>query len=136
MSVEIIAYGNPLEGSKNSIEKANIELLSNITAQAKALTPVDTGFLRGSLMWKVPGTEGGFEQGNKVTVKPEKESGLVGSAMEYAIYVEFGTRYMDAQPYLRPAVMMEAFGAKAEQVMAWRSSEEITKAFRKGKRKL
>ena len=29
---------------------------------------------------------------------------IVGTNVEYAPYVEFGTRHMSAQPYLRPAV--------------------------------
>jgi HK97 gp10 family phage protein len=54
--------------------------------------PVDTGRLRSSI------THGLFVD----------ERGLVariGSDVVYAPYVELGTRYMRAQPYLRPALM-------------------------------
>jgi len=54
---------------------------------AKDVVPVDTGAL-------------------KASVRAEQESELawtVAPATEYAIYVEFGTRRMSAQPYMRPA---------------------------------
>jgi len=42
-----------------------------------------------------------FQEAQQVT---EKAHWIVGSSAEYAIYVEFGTSRMDAQPYMRPAV--------------------------------
>jgi HK97 gp10 family phage protein len=49
--------------------------------------PVDTGNLRGSLTYKV--NEDGAE---------------VGTNVDYAAHVEFGTVRQKAQPYLRPAL--------------------------------
>lgn len=40
--------------------------------------------------------------------------GTVQSDVEYAFYVEYGTRHMAAQPYMRPAV--EAASRRVEQV--------------------
>lgn len=37
-------------------------------------------------------------------IEPSGLEGVVKSAANYAGYVEGGTRYMDAQPYLRPAL--------------------------------
>lgn len=54
-------------------------------AEAKQDCPVDTGNLRGSIH-----TEKG------------KLEDLVGTDVEYAVYVEFGTRKMRAQPYMQP----------------------------------
>jgi hypothetical protein len=34
----------------------------------------------------------------------EDDTAFVGTTAEYAIYVEFGTRKMQAQPFLRPAL--------------------------------
>lgn len=53
---------------------------------AKALCPVDTGNLRNSITH--------FQQG---------DDEYIGTAVEYAPYVELGTRRMTARPYLRPA---------------------------------
>ena len=55
---------------------------------AKEICPVDTGRLRNSIA--------------HAQVDSHTES--VGSNVEYAPYVELGTRYQRAQPYLRPAV--------------------------------
>lgn len=54
---------------------------------AKGIVPVDTGALQAS----IEGTAAGME-------------GHVVVGEYYAGYVEFGTRYMPAQPYLQPAV--------------------------------
>jgi HK97 gp10 family phage protein len=58
---------------------------------AKNLCPVDTGRLRSSINWRL-GVDG---RGLYATI---------GTNVEYAPYVEFGTRYMAAQPFLRPAL--------------------------------
>lgn len=58
-----------------------------IEADAKVACPVDTGRLRDSIEHEVNGR----------TLR-------VGTNVEYAVYVEEGTRYMDAEPFLRPAL--------------------------------
>lgn len=58
-------------------------------AQQKA--PVDTGKLESSIEGTVK------TDGDNIVM-------LVGSPVEYAIYVEAGTSKMAAQPYLRPAL--------------------------------
>lgn len=57
--------------------------------EARRLAPVDTGRLRSS-----------------ITVKRTPDGAVVGSNVEYAPYVEYGTSRMAAQPYLRPAVLI------------------------------
>lgn len=52
------------------------------------LTPVDTGHLKRSII--ITMSEGGL----KAEVKP---------TADYAPYVEYGTRYMAAQPFVRPS---------------------------------
>lgn len=59
-----------------------------VEGQAKLNTPVDTGYLRGSITHKLAG---------------DKQV-QIGSDVEYAIYVEKGTSKQKAQPYLTPAV--------------------------------
>lgn len=53
---------------------------------AKALCPVDTGRLRNSITH--------FQSG---------EDEYIGTEVEYAPYVELGTRKMSARPFLKPA---------------------------------
>jgi HK97 gp10 family phage protein len=58
-----------------------------VEGEAKLRTPVDTGRLRGSIASKVDG-----------------DKAIVGTNVEYAPYVEYGTGKMRAQPYLRPSI--------------------------------
>lgn len=72
--------------------KAIVDLgTAMVEAQAKSLTPVDTGRLRNS-------------EHSTVTGNAQSAEGSVSTNVEYAPYVEFGTSKMKAQPYLRPAV--------------------------------
>lgn len=54
--------------------------------EAKANAPVDTGFLRRGIQSKVGNLEG-----------------RITSTAEYSGYLEYGTRYMVAQPFMKPA---------------------------------
>lgn len=56
--------------------------------EAKMLAPKDTGRLADSI----------------VTTKLEDGKYNYGSDLEYARFVEFGTRFQQPQPYLRPAL--------------------------------
>lgn len=60
----------------------------NVSRLAKARAPVRTGYLKKSIYARKIG--------------PKAWRVRVGAS--YGIYVEYGTRYMAAQPYLRPAI--------------------------------
>ena len=62
-----------------------------IEGKAKIDCPVDTGWLRSTIQAQKPEVD---KKGGSVEV--------IVSA-EYAAYVEYGTKFMGAQPYLRPA---------------------------------
>ena len=62
--------------------------IPKVAEKAKRLAPVRTGRLRNSIYWRKTGFLGY----------------MVGAAVYYAGFVEFGTRYMRARPYLRPAI--------------------------------
>lgn len=78
-----------------------------VEGEAKRLCPVDTGRLQGSIT---------SDMVNDHTI-------AVGTNVEYASYVEYGTRYQSAQPYLRPArdsreqEVREAVGAHIEHAL-------------------
>lgn len=73
-----------MEAVKRVVKQNGAEL----EAGAKRKAPVDTGTLKRSI-----GLE--LEDGGLTAV--------VEPTAEYAAYVEFGTRFMAAQPYLKPA---------------------------------
>ena len=58
-----------------------------VEGEAKIRTPVDTGTLR-----------------NSITHDVRDNVAIVGTNTKYAPHVEYGTRHMRAQPYLRPAL--------------------------------
>lgn len=59
-----------------------------MTERMQKGAPVDTGYLRRSINMNL--LEAGL-------------TGIVGPTADYAPYVEYGTRFMSAQPYVRPA---------------------------------
>lgn len=68
----------------------------NVQSRAKRLCPVDTGRLRASIVTTKPT----HTTRDDLTVR-------IGSKVKYARFVELGTRYMRARPYLRPALEQE-----------------------------
>lgn len=76
--------------SKNVPEAARRGCLRGavvIEGAAKGHAPVKTGMLR-----------------NSIKSEPIPLGAQVGPHVEYAAYQEYGTMYMPAQPYMRPAV--------------------------------
>ena len=73
-----------MEGAKQLVKLNGSEL------QQKAMRrcPVKTGFMKRSIMLDI--TDGGL-------------AARVSVGAHYAPYVEYGTRYMNAQPFLRPS---------------------------------
>lgn len=58
-----------------------------VETAAKARCPVDTGRLRSSITWRME-------------LDGEGLVAIVGTSVEYAIYVHEGTRYMAGRPFL------------------------------------
>ena len=65
----------------------------DIEADAKSLAPVDTGMLRNSI---------------STTIGAGGLSAEIGQTASYAAHVEFGTRRMRPQPFMRPAAERRA----------------------------
>lgn len=80
-----------LEGPEGPTAKYLAKRVISVERKAIHLCPVDTGRLRASIS-------------SLVTEDAKGLLGIVGTNVEYAIFVEFGTRHMSAQPFLRPAL--------------------------------
>lgn len=76
------------QGIVRAIDRALEEIGLAAEGYAKRACPVDTGNLRNSVTHAVESAEGAV---------------YVGTNVEYAPYVEMGTRRTAAQPFLRPA---------------------------------
>lgn len=75
-------------------QKINNELKKIVlrtVSEAKDKAPVDTGRLRSSITFEEEQDQNGFLKL------------VIGSNVDYAPFVEFGTERQAAQPYLRPA---------------------------------
>ena len=59
-----------------------------VEGAAKVKAPVDTGFLRNSIQ----------------TLSVTSREAVIGVGAEYGVYQEMGTRFMRAQPIMRPAL--------------------------------
>ncbi len=118
----------------DAIEKATERALRKIgiviSGWAMVLVPVDSGRLRGSITYAVTDKQSDIqtpaEQKDKIRKPRSKREVWIGTNVGYAPDVEYGTRHMAAQSYLRPALDENRKNARK----IYRA--EITKAF-KGK---
>ena len=101
-----------------------------ISGDAITQVPVDTGRLRGSITYATAQEQsdisGDAKAKDKIRKPRSKCEVWTDTNVEYSQHVEYGTRHMAAQPYLRPA-----FDSNRKK-MPKEYSAEITKAF-KGK---
>ena len=82
---------NVLDALKSAIETSLEAVGLAAEGYAKGACPVDTGTLRDSITHTVDGNDA-----------------YIGTNVEYAPYVEFGTSRMKAQEFLRPAAQDHA----------------------------
>lgn len=75
--------------AQEAARRRNIELAKEEERIAKQLVPVDTGALKASIHVEEGGSEARVVAGNE--------------QVDYAPYVEYGTRHEAAQPFMTPA---------------------------------
>lgn len=80
-----------------ALTEAAIQLEGEIAIR----TPVDTGHLRASISHMAPGGRSEKGGGRLEGMLPSDSAAYVGTNVEYAPYVEYGTKYQKAQPYMR-----------------------------------
>lgn len=82
--IEMLQAG--IDGLEESLTEAMDQAGSQMADVARSIVPVRTGFLRSTIYHEVDGL-----------------SLTLTADASYAGYVELGTRYMKAEPYIRPA---------------------------------
>jgi HK97 gp10 family phage protein len=105
-------------GKKLNTHVGTMEAAQEIRDLAKAFCPVDRGYLRDSIR--------AFETKDGATVTAGGTSNLTvkntlfqgqSVLVNYAVYVEYGTWKMRAQPYMRPAVTIAHTGLTIRDTM-------------------
>lgn len=84
---------------KNAVARIVAQNGAELQQKAQRKSPVDTGTLRRSIRLDIE--DGGM-------------TAEVSANTEYAAYVEYGTRFMAAQPFLRPALAEQAEQFKSD----------------------
>lgn len=79
------------DSPEGPVGKAVTKACIRVHGRARQLAPVDTGRLRSSIQYEVG------RDGRGIV-------GRIGTNVHYAKHVEFGTRRMRAQPFLRPGL--------------------------------
>ena len=99
---------DPGDAMNRAIELALRQAGIIVEEQAVALAPTDTGRLKGSITWRTK--QGGSQvrgpaTGDDAVGTPDDTISVnIGTNVDYAQHQEYGTRFMDAQPFLRPAL--------------------------------
>ena len=88
-----------LKATNSPVGRYLARVAAKVETAAKARCPVDTGRLRGSINWRL------VMEGGTLTA-------IIGTNVEYAIYVHEGTRFMAGRPFLREG-LAQATGAGA-----------------------
>lgn len=90
------------EGARKAVKKAAFD----VEARAKQNAPVDTGYMRNAL-YTVTTDGSNYTSGDKtlpqVPVPSDDLTAIVAAGASYSEYVENGTRFAPAQPFLMPA---------------------------------
>lgn len=83
-----------LRGPNGPVARDLARRAERVRSRAAALAAVDTGRMRSSLTWRIVFSPG--------------LSAIVSAPVHYSVFVELGTRYMRAQPFLVPALAAAA----------------------------
>jgi hypothetical protein len=92
------------------MKKSTFEIGLFVEGQAKALSPVKHGRLKGSITTasgsgeKTSPSGPGSVASDTITPPPGQFDVYVGTPVEYAPYIEYGTVRSEAQAFLRPAL--------------------------------
>ena len=134
LSYQIKKYSATFEALDRGTEAGILETCIIATREAVSLAPEDEGRLKNSIMYKTTLSKSSTQGEPEISPNPQKLEGYVGSALNYSIYQEFGTRKMKPHPFLRPAIAI-AFGADRDDIIR-RVREETARGIRRQGRKV
>ena len=119
-------------GTEQGILALSIEGSSQAKVLANFSQGYQTGRTRNSIQFQTgAGRSGGFNDGDGENAGRRLEIGIrpfeavVGATTDYATYVEFGTRNMAPQPFLRPSLALLA--GQTPKIVAAKMTYEFNK---------
>ena len=87
------------------LEKPQKKLGQNASVDAiRQVVRQNGGQLQRNMMRKSPVDTGNMRRSVHMAIEDSGLTVVVGPTAEYAPYVEYGTRFMSAQPFVRPAL--------------------------------
>ena len=87
------------------LEELEKKLKKNCTLQdVKTVVKKNGGYLQKGAMQVAPVDSGTLKRSIGIEISDGGMTAAVEPSAEYAPYVEYGTRFMSAQPYLRPTL--------------------------------
>ena len=100
MSTKLDWRGDRAKRAMENVKRIGaVAVAAQIEGLAKSFAPVDSGRLRDSFAFREDG-----------------DGAIVGTNVEYAPYVEYGTRRTSARPYFRPAI--DTVAGRAPEIVA------------------
>lgn len=129
-SGEIIVtrFGDPVQAIISATEKAVTELAIQTKDQSQKLAQFTKGYSQGNLRASI--------SYKKAERDGNTWASFVFTPVEYAAYVEFGTRYMEAQPFMRPAAELILRNANVADVNKKYGEEEMKKQLNRRKQEI
>lgn len=105
------------------VKKTAFDLKAQIQANIRANNQIDTGFMVNSVYVVTSDASdygGGKNALPEVAGPPDDTTAYTAIAASYAIYQNYGTRYMPARPFFEPAIytVMPAFQAACAAIEA------------------
>jgi len=132
-------FGDMRQAVKKTVKQSNLEIGVAIAGQAKALAPVDEGQLRNSLSASSLTETRLLNDSSGEQAQALDTSGLsgddvfTGSNSDHAIFPEYGTIKMVAQPFLRPSVEMVVDRKTPADIFSKYSAKEMEEELKKRK---
>ena len=120
-SIKWIIQGNFEQNIKvNGLDQLNAKLKKNMDLNVvKTIVKKNGADLQKKAQHYVPVDTGTLKRSIGLNIKDGGLTAVVAPTTDYAEYVEYGTRFMESQPYMRPALgeQKQIFKSDLEKVM-------------------
>ena len=131
MTEKRLEYGDPKKAVKLALNPSSLNIGVAIASQAKLLAPVDHGQLRNSISvstlkeTKLLNNKSGEFAEALDTQGLKSSEAYAGTNSDHAIYMEYGTVKVVAQPFLRPSTELIVGGETPANIIMRYCNEQM-----------